>query len=235
MNDDLDDLIRRVDPDRWLSSRFVGDPRLRADVIAIYAYDHELARAPKVASNPLLGEIRLAWWREVLDEIYEARHVRHHPTAQALAEVVARHNLPRPPLEAMIDARYRELDTTPMSKDEAVSWAFSTSGAAAQAAIGILKPDFVEFAAVSIGWAALWAMGQLELQGAIAPDDRESFRHELWLNLAEAKTVERRSTPPEAFPAVAHATLARTYLKGRRPGPVGKRLRLFTAVARGWI
>ena len=37
-------------------------------VVAIYAFDHELARAPKVASNALLGEIRLTWWREVLDE-----------------------------------------------------------------------------------------------------------------------------------------------------------------------
>ena len=51
MSDDLDDLIRRVDPDRWLSSRFISDERARADVIALYAYDHELARAPKVASN----------------------------------------------------------------------------------------------------------------------------------------------------------------------------------------
>ena len=67
-DDDLDSLIRRVDPDRWLSSRFVADAAARADVIALYAYDHELARAPRVASNPLLGEIRLAWWREMLDE-----------------------------------------------------------------------------------------------------------------------------------------------------------------------
>ena len=123
MDDDLDDLIRRLDPDRWLSSRFVDDLRLRADVIAIYAYDHELARAPKVASNSLLGEIRLTWWREVLDEAYEGRHVRHHPTAQALADVIGRHGLPREPLEAMIDARYRELDAMPMNHDEAVEWA----------------------------------------------------------------------------------------------------------------
>src|SRR5690606_32697718 len=59
MDDDLDDLIRRVDPDRWRSSRFIGDVGRRADVIALYAYDYELARAPRVASNPLLAEIRL--------------------------------------------------------------------------------------------------------------------------------------------------------------------------------
>ena len=121
--DDLDDLIRRVDPDRWLSSRFIADPAARADVIALYAYDHELARAPKVASNPLLGEIRLTWWREVLDEAFEGRPVRHHPTAQAIAGVIARRGLARGPLEAMIDARYRELDATPMTEIEALDWA----------------------------------------------------------------------------------------------------------------
>ena len=89
---DLDDLLKRVDPDRWLSSRFIGDAQARADVVAVYAFDHELGRAPKVASNPLMGEIRLAWWREVLDEVYEARPVRQHPTAQALAAALG----PRP-------------------------------------------------------------------------------------------------------------------------------------------
>src|SRR3954470_7794356 len=88
--EDLDGLIRRVDPDRWLSSRFIGEPGARADVIALYAFDHELARAPKVASNALLGEMRLTWWREALEEIFENRPVRQHPAAQALAGVVAR-------------------------------------------------------------------------------------------------------------------------------------------------
>src|SRR6516165_2835983 len=91
--EDLDALVQRVDPDRWLSSRFVADPVERADVVAIYAYDHELARAPRVASNSLLGEIRLTWWREALDEIFEGRPVRRHPTAQALAAAVGRRRL----------------------------------------------------------------------------------------------------------------------------------------------
>src|SRR5215470_6718194 len=99
---DLDDLVRRIDPDRWLSSRFIADPAARADVVALYAFDHELARAPKVASNALMGEIRLTWWREALDEIFEGRPVRRHPIAEALADVVARRRLERAPLEAMI-------------------------------------------------------------------------------------------------------------------------------------
>lgn len=212
MSDDLDDLIRRVDPDRWLSSRFIGDAGRRADVIAIYAYDHELARAPKVASNPLLGEIRLTWWREMLDEAYEGRHVRHHPTAQALADVIKRHDLPREPLEAMIDARYRELDATPMTADEALEWARGTAGEAARVAAHILDPSAHERA---VSGGAIWALGRRE--------------PELIAGQAAAARADARTLSPAAFPAVAHAALA------LRPAgsEIGKRLRLTWAVARG--
>lgn len=215
MDSDLDDLIRRVDPDRWLSSRFIGDADRRADVIAVYAYDYELARAPKVASNPLLGEIRLTWWREALDEIYEGRHVRHHPTAQALAATVKRRALPREPLEAMIDARYRELDATPMTPEDRLAWARGTGGRAAEVAARILDAGAAAGRAVSGG--AIWALG----------------RTDPGLADAQAKTAraDARMLSAAAFPAVAHAALVLN-----PPGSeFGKRLRLTWAVARGRI
>jgi 15-cis-phytoene synthase len=100
----LDSEVRARDPDRWLSSRFIPDPQARADVVTLYGFDGELARAGRVTSQPLLAEIRLTWWREALDEIYEGRAVRRHPTAQAMGEVVARRRLPRDPLERTVDA-----------------------------------------------------------------------------------------------------------------------------------
>ncbi len=220
MSDDLDDQIRRVDPDRWLSSRFIGDADKRADVIAIYAYDHELARAPKVASNSLLGEIRLTWWREVLDEVYEARHVRHHPTAQALADVIRRHDLPRAPLEAMIDARYRELDAAPMTPNEALEWARDTGGLAAELAAMILAPGHDAGPARAGGTA--WALGRRPAE------DLQSVA--LVERTRKGAAAAVRKLPAEAFPAVAHAALARA---GR--SPMRDRLRLFWAVIRGRI
>src|SRR5579871_3168635 len=154
----LDELVRRIDPDRWLSSRFIGAPAARADVVALYAYDHELARAPKVASNALLGEIRLTWWREALDEIFAGKPVRHHPTAEALADVVARHGLAREPLETMIDARYRELDPAPMSEHEVLDWARDTGGLAAQLAAQVLDPETDSKMALAGGSA--WSLGK---------------------------------------------------------------------------
>jgi phytoene synthase len=225
-SDDLDALVRRVDPDRWLSSRFVADPQARADVIALYAYDHELARAPRIASNPLLGEIRLTWWREVLDEIFEGRDVRRHPAAQALAQAVARRGLPRGPLETMIDARYRELDPQPLDEAEAVDWARGTGGRAAELALAALDPQAPAGLAASAG--AAWALAR---RVAERPDLAAAFAR----LLAEGRNEALRLSPA-GFPAAAHAVFAAGRARGA-PAAEGLagRLKITWAVARGRI
>jgi phytoene synthase len=218
---DLDALIRRVDPDRWLSSRFIADVEARADVIAVYAYDYELARAPLVASNALLGEIRLTWWREALDEIFEGRPVRRHPTAQALASVVARRAIRREPLEAMIDARYRELDAAPMDEAELLDWARDTAGLAAQVAAQVLDPRAE--AKLALAGGSAWALGR---RLPDRPELRPTF-----LRVIHAARSASHALGVAAFPAVAHAALA-----GRPSGSdFSRRLRLTVAVARGRI
>ena len=219
--DDLDALVRRVDPDRWLSSRFISDAAVRADVIAIYAFDHELARAPRVASNPLLGEIRLTWWREALDEAFDGRPVRMHPTVQALARVIASRGLERPALEAMIDARYRELDPTPMSEADLLDWARDTGGLSAQLATRVLDPR--TDARMALAGGSAWSLGK---RLADHPDQRPTF-----LKVIHAARSASRALSVAAFPAVAHAALA-----GRpSTNDFARRLRLTVAVARGKI
>ena len=220
-SDDLDALIRRIDPDRWLSSRFIGAGEARTDVVAIYAYDNELARAPRVASNSLLGEVRLTWWREALDEIFEGRPVRQHPTAVALAQAVARRGLPREPLETMIDARYRELDPEPMVEAEVLDWARDTGGLSAQLAAEVLDPATDSKMALAGGSA--WALGK---RLAETPDLRPTF-----LRVIHAARSASRALSVAAFPAVVHAALA-----GRpASNDFARRLRLTIAVARGRI
>ena len=103
--DDLDAAVRAADPDRWLASRFIADPGLRADVIALYAFDAELRRIPQIVSEPLMAEIRLTWWREGIEAIGSGRSAPGHPVLVALAGVVARRGLPTARLEAMAEAR----------------------------------------------------------------------------------------------------------------------------------
>jgi len=120
-SEDFDALVRRVDPDRWLATRFVADPVARADLATLYAFDHELARASAVTSTPLLAEIRLTWWIEMLDEAYGGRPVRRHPVAQALADLIGRRGLPRSAIEPMIESRLAVLEAGgPASEAETV-------------------------------------------------------------------------------------------------------------------
>ena len=225
--DDLDGLIRRVDPDRWLTSRFIGDPAARADVIALYAFDHELARARRVGSTPLLAEIRLTWWREVLDQIFMDAPVRRHPGAEALAAAVRRHDLPRAPLEAMIDGQIDALESPSLDANDAVVWADAVQSSAARLAAVILDPSADPKPIAAAGRA--WGLALLLRAGSAPP---EALRAPLRLALDEAR---RARFSIGALPAALPARLARFDLAGRAPGPIGKRLSLIAATATGRV
>jgi phytoene synthase len=60
------------------------------------------------ASEPLAGEIRLQWWRDVLDG-KAAGDAARNPVATALVDTIERHGLPRDVLEALLDARTFDL------------------------------------------------------------------------------------------------------------------------------
>jgi phytoene synthase len=234
-DDDFRDALKRTDPDRWLSARFIADEAMRNDVLAVYAFDGELARAPRVASSALMGEIRLTWWREALDEIFAGRRVRGHPVAQALAEAVRRRDLPREPLGAMIDARYRELDARPFGHADALKLAEGTAGRAAEVAGRILGETREAPLAEVRACGGLWALSLLLLNGRIDPAEEAVARSEAAETLASARTAGRGLLGVAVFPAVAPATLADAYLRGARPSELARRLRLTWAVARGRI
>ena len=66
----------------------------REALFALYALNVALSRIGETVSQPMLGEIRLQWWRESLDGIY-AGTPRREPVVEALAATVAPHNPPR--------------------------------------------------------------------------------------------------------------------------------------------
>jgi phytoene synthase len=100
----LGDLARRHDPDRFLCALFAPAER-RELLFLLAAFNHELARAREVASEPMLALIRLQWWREVVEG---AR--RRHPVAEPLRVVLDEGRLAAGDLLAMIDAREMEVE-----------------------------------------------------------------------------------------------------------------------------
>ncbi len=122
------DEVRRHDHDRYLTALFLPADR-RAAALALYAFNLEIARTREIVSEPLLGQIRLQWWRETIDGLF-AGTPRAHPVVDALGDAMRLHELPRDQLEALIDAREADLDDGPPSDLGALeSYAAQTSGA----------------------------------------------------------------------------------------------------------
>ena len=100
----LDQQVRDVDLDRWLSSRLVADARARADLIVLYAFEAELMAIPTRVTQPLLAEMRYTWWAEQMDGVFAVVARKGHPVLEALTDLVARHGLDRAPFDALIEA-----------------------------------------------------------------------------------------------------------------------------------
>lgn len=99
--------LRAGDRDRYFATLFVPPPA-RDAIMALYAFNLELARVRELVSDPLPGEVRCQWWRDLLQG--EARgSVQSHPVAAALLAAVQRYRLPTAPLLSLIEARTFDL------------------------------------------------------------------------------------------------------------------------------
>lgn len=230
--DNLDDLVRRQDPDRWLSTRFITDEAARADVVALYALNVELSKVAGAVSDPMMGEIRLTWWREAFEHIAAGKPPRRHPVVEGLS------GFDPMALEVLPEARFADLYTEPFADDASVlTYLDGTAGALMALAARRLdaKARFQEVrgAARAFGLAGLWRAKEAGRRSRLPvawtnADIRAHVRAELAAARAELKHL-----PVGAFPAVAYAALAAPYARGGDPGGLRKRVRLTMAVLRG--
>ncbi|MEM8754623.1 MAG: squalene/phytoene synthase family protein [Pseudomonadota bacterium] len=147
-------LAEEGDPQRAYVLRLAA-PEAQDRLRALIAFDAELARIPITVSEPMLGEIRLAWWREALEDLFERGAARGHEALQALAATKDAAGWDRALLDGMIDARALSLGGLPV--DEAACGDFvEKTGAAFQrlavAALGDRSEKAAEVAAL-VGWA----------------------------------------------------------------------------------
>jgi phytoene synthase len=103
------DEVRQADRDRFLAALFSPEPQRRG-LLALLAFDHELARTRTVTREPMLARIRLEWWREAVAEATSEGKPRAQPVVESLSETVRRHELPRQRLIDLIDAREEEIE-----------------------------------------------------------------------------------------------------------------------------
>ncbi|HUB15578.1 MAG TPA: squalene/phytoene synthase family protein [Acetobacteraceae bacterium] len=145
-------LVRRHDPDRFLGVLF-APPEKRDALLALYAFNHELARAREVASQPMLALIRLQWWREVVEGA-----ARHHVVATPLRAAIDAGVLPREDLLALIAAREIEADPQIDTLAEWRGYMLGCAGGVAVAAARALaatRPDALRPLGAAYGVAGL--------------------------------------------------------------------------------
>jgi hypothetical protein len=103
---ELDARLKRTDEDRWLATRYAPDG-VRRLLVALYLMDLELRRT-LATKEPMLGKIRLQWWRETIEQIARKGAIRRHDLAEELAQLTARRRDLIDPINALID-RYDDI------------------------------------------------------------------------------------------------------------------------------
>jgi phytoene/squalene synthetase len=219
--------VRRADPDRYFSALFAPVER-RPFLFALYAFNHELARVGETVREPMLGEIRLQWWRETLESARRGAP-RRHDVAEALAATFAAVALPQAPFEAMIEAR--SLDLLGGAPLDRAAYLDATSANVMRLASRILCgedrfDDLSREAGAAYGIAGLMRNHRL----AATPEAIEDAR----THLARAR---RMAKPKRTLPAFLPASLVPLYLRNpaKEVSIHRRQLALLSASLRGRI
>lgn len=102
--------LKKNDPERYLVCLYLSE-KIRHCAMTLYAFDAEIARIPFLVSEPMPGEIRIQWWRDLLKS---GGNVGSGPLAEALLQVCEQYSLPRDVLDNYLEARIFDLYQDPM-------------------------------------------------------------------------------------------------------------------------
>jgi 15-cis-phytoene synthase len=162
-------LVQRGDPDRFMAV-MAAPVAARARLFVIYAWNLEVARAPWVTQEPLIAEMRLQFWRDVLEGPR-----RSHEVAGPLFDI--RDSLPVNVMDRLVAARLWDVGRD--AHDDLDGYLEDTgAGLMWVAARALGAPDAAEPVARGAGWAAglanyLRAVPELEARGRVPlPDGR---------------------------------------------------------------
>ena len=147
--DDIARVVHTHDIDHYLGALFVPD-KARPHVMALYAFNAEVARIAYHVTEPQLAEIRLQFWMDTLDSIYHG-DPQSHPVAKALSEAIKVGDIPKYALMNLARAHQFDFYSNPMmSRNDLEGYLGETQGALIKMAAMIMDQD----AALEAGEAA---------------------------------------------------------------------------------
>lgn len=146
--------LRDTDRDRYLAC-LLSPADKRASLAALYAFNAEIARIRDSVRDALPGEVRMQWWRDLLDGNPHGDS-QSHPVAAALLAAIEQYRLPRPVLANMIEARIFDLyDDLFEDRNALEGYAGETASALIQLASLVLSPENASSSAEAAGHAGV--------------------------------------------------------------------------------
>ncbi|MEF0938963.1 phytoene/squalene synthase family protein [Rhizobium sp. BR 362] len=146
--------LRDTDRDRYLACLLAPEDK-RGALAALYAFNAELARIRDLVHEPLPGEVRMQYWRDLLEGQAHGSSAAN-PVAAELLAAIEHHRLPRQTLIDMIDARIFDLYDDPMeTRGTLEGYAGETASALIQLASLVLSPEDARRSADAAGHAGV--------------------------------------------------------------------------------
>lgn len=232
--------LKRRDSDRYLTALFAPAAR-RPALFALYNFNAEIARVRDSVSEPMMGAIRLQWWRDAVAAAFEGRDLAR-PLQPKLRAAIEIYGLPRDPFEVLIAARESDLERSSVPTDEAalIEYAEASSASLLDLALVVLEEPDWEFAQpLGIAWGLIGLMRALPfharqrrlylpqtVMAAVGLDPADVLELRRPTQLPEAVRAvlglageylrdaesQRRRLPRATLPVALLGTLARFYL-----------------------
>jgi phytoene synthase len=243
-------MVEHSDPDRFRAA-MAAPPAAREILFPLYAFNLEVARAPWRTREPMLAEMRLQWWRDVVETTAAGQTPPAHEVAGPLGALLNSGRLDPAPLDALIEARRRDIEPQPFAPQELRPYLEGTAGNLLWAGAKALgEPESHRAATFQAGFAsglAAWLLALPELAShgrgltIQTPDTIRAVTYEALTALTEA----RRTRFGPGIPALRAASLAAPILRAARRDPDAafqgglilpdgqKRLRLLWVTLRG--
>jgi phytoene synthase len=209
LDQDLLTLARAEEADRYFAATLAPAERREA-LVTLAAFAAELRRIPRLVTEPMMGEVRLQWWRDTIASFGTDATGLGHPLADRLRRAVRTCRLPSAPLLAMTEARAFDLYDDPMPDEAALTGYLARTEAGPFAlAMQALRPDdaslplhLAERAGFVYGLTRILA----ELPYHVSRGRR--MLPETWLseNSVDRESMMQGRATPELRVAIAHAS-----------------------------
>ncbi|AMC13355.1 phytoene synthase [Liberibacter crescens] len=137
------EILRDIDRDRYLAC-LLSPKEVRNNLATIYRFNAELARVRDMVTNPLTGEIRFQFWKNLFQKNSNDIETEHSSFSKEVLEAINKYNLPFQCFLDIIEARIFDLYDAPMNTSQQLElYASRTASNIIQLAVFILNREEV--------------------------------------------------------------------------------------------